>query len=94
MSDLQYLESLSIATESILHRPFEWCRVEGGNVTLEDARHYGGTKGGVYQVSDLSIAKYHITAHLRSNDRGCHPPRGMLNDCGFRVLLCLGSQWQ
>jgi formylglycine-generating enzyme required for sulfatase activity len=41
-------------------------------------------KGGAWNVSNPD--------YLRSNDRGCHPPRGQLNDCGFRVLLCLGSQ--
>jgi formylglycine-generating enzyme required for sulfatase activity len=29
--------------------------------------------------------------YLRAIDRGCHPPRGQLNDCGFRVLLDLGK---
>jgi formylglycine-generating enzyme required for sulfatase activity len=40
-------------------------------------------RGGAWNVSNPD--------YLRSNDRGCHPPRGQLNDCGFRVLLCLGS---
>jgi len=39
-------------------------------------------KGGAWNISNPD--------YLRSNDRGCHPPRGQLNDCGFRVLLRLG----
>jgi formylglycine-generating enzyme required for sulfatase activity len=55
------LESLSKVTESILHLPFEWCHVEGGNVILENATKDGGTKGGTYTVSDFAIAKHPIT---------------------------------
>jgi formylglycine-generating enzyme required for sulfatase activity len=61
MSKISYLESLSKATESILHSPFEWCYVEGGSVILENATQDGGTKGGTFQVSDFAIAKYPIT---------------------------------
>lgn len=61
MPKFPYLEYLSKATESILHSPFEWCYVEGGNVILENATQDGGTKGGTYQVSDFAIAKYPIT---------------------------------
>jgi hypothetical protein len=60
MSKISYLESLSKATESILHSPFEWCYVEGGSVILENATQDGGTKGGTFQVSDFAIAKYPI----------------------------------
>lgn len=45
---------------------------------------YRMIKGGAWNISNPD--------YLRANDRGCHPPRGRLNDCGFRVLLCLGSQ--
>lgn len=38
-------------------------------------------KGGAWNVSNPD--------YLRANDRGCHPPRGQLNDCGFRILLRL-----
>ena len=41
-------------------------------------------KGGAWNVINPD--------YLRSNDRGCHPPRGQLNDCGFRVLLGVGTQ--
>ena len=61
MSNSSHLESLSKITESILHFPFEWCHVEGGNVILEDATKNGGTKGGTFQVDDFAIAKYPIT---------------------------------
>jgi len=61
MSNFSYLESLSKITEFILHSPFEWCHVKGGNVILENATQDGGTKGGTFQVSDFAIAKYPIT---------------------------------
>jgi formylglycine-generating enzyme required for sulfatase activity len=61
MPDFSYLESLSNATKSILCPPFEWCRVEGGTVTLQDAAHYGGTHGGTYQIVDFAMGKYPIT---------------------------------
>ena len=47
---------------------------------------YRVIKGGAWNISDPD--------YLRANDRGCHPPRGQLNDCGFRVLLDLGLQSQ
>lgn len=43
-------------------------------------------KGGAWNVSNPEF--------LGSRDRGSHPPRGQLNDCGFRVLLNLGLQSQ
>jgi formylglycine-generating enzyme required for sulfatase activity len=55
------LEVLSKITEAVLCPPFEWCRVVGGTVTLEDAQQCGGTKGGDYQIADFAIAKYPIT---------------------------------
>jgi formylglycine-generating enzyme required for sulfatase activity len=61
MSTFSHLESLSKVTESILHPPFEWCDVKGGNVFLENAEQYGGTKGGNFQIGDFAIAKYPIT---------------------------------
>jgi formylglycine-generating enzyme required for sulfatase activity len=61
MSDFIYIDTLSIATESILSSPFGWCHVDGGSVILEDATQDGGTKGGTFHVSDFAIAKYPIT---------------------------------
>ena len=61
MSNFSNIETLSKATESILHPPFKWCHVDGGNVVLQDAIQDGGTKGGNFQVSDFAIAKYPIT---------------------------------
>jgi formylglycine-generating enzyme required for sulfatase activity len=61
MFNFSHFESISKATESILHPPFEWCYVEGGNVILENATQEGGTKGGTFHVSDFAIAKYPIT---------------------------------
>lgn len=61
MPDLTHLETLSKTTESILHAPFAWCYVQGGDVWLEDATQQGGTRGGISQVSEFAIAKYPIT---------------------------------
>lgn len=61
MTNSSHLESFSKISESLLHAPFEWCHVQGGNVTIEDATHDGGTKGGIFQVDDFAIAKYPIT---------------------------------
>jgi formylglycine-generating enzyme required for sulfatase activity len=58
---LPNMEALSRTTEAVLSPPFEWCRVLGGTVTLEDAQQRGGTKGGDYQIADFAIAKYPIT---------------------------------
>ena len=55
------LEGLSIKTESLLGKPFEWCFVKGGSVNLINASDYGGTRGGTYRVEDFAIAKYLIT---------------------------------
>jgi len=55
------IEALSRITEAILCPPFEWCHVQGGTVALENALHYGGTKGGEYQTASFAIAKYPIT---------------------------------
>ena len=59
---------------------WEWCR-SGWNQADTDLRGYvlRVIKGGAWNVS---IAEY-----LRANDRGAWPPRGRLNDCGFRPLL-------
>jgi formylglycine-generating enzyme required for sulfatase activity len=77
MSDFSYLDSLSKATEAILCSPFEWCRVEGGIVTLADAAHYGGTKGGIYRVHDFAIAKYPVTN--AQYERFIENPNGFFN---------------
>jgi formylglycine-generating enzyme required for sulfatase activity len=53
--------ALSRLTEGILCVPFEWCSIQGGPVTLENAMHYGGTQGGTVQVADFMLARYPIT---------------------------------
>lgn len=58
MSDVT---SLSRQTELILGSPFAWCLIPSGTAVLLDASDYGGTKGGIYQVSDFAISKYLIT---------------------------------
>ena len=61
MSSFFSLAALSKITEGILHAPFEWCSIQGGPVTLENAMHYGGTQGGSVQVADFALARYPIT---------------------------------
>lgn len=61
MSTLNELFALSQQTEAILGASFEWCHVTGGVVTLTDASDYGGTRGGIYQVTQFAMAKYLIT---------------------------------
>ena len=55
------LEVSSIKIVTLLGKPFEWCFVKNGSVTLIDASDYGGTHGGTYPVEDFAIAKYLIT---------------------------------
>jgi len=61
---------------------WEWC-LTGWNQENIDVNGYTHRvfKGGAWNVSNPD--------YLRANDRGSHPPRGQLNDCGFRVVLCL-----
>jgi len=59
---------------------WEWCQ-SGWNQADTDLRGYVPRviKGGAWNVSKAD--------YLRANDRGAWPPRGRLNDCGFRSLL-------
>lgn len=61
---------------------WEWC-LTGWNQENNDITGYTQRvfKGGAWNVSNPD--------HLRANDRGSHPPRGQLNDCGFRVVLSM-----
>ena len=61
MINLNQLSQFCERTKAILCPPFEWCFIPGGSVTLLDASDYGGTTGGIYQVSDFAIGKYLIT---------------------------------
>jgi gamma-glutamyl hercynylcysteine S-oxide synthase len=61
MSSFFSLTALSTAAQGILSAPFEWCSIPGGTVTLENAMHYGGTRGGTVQVADFALARYPIT---------------------------------
>ena len=56
---------------------WEWC-LTGWGMEQIDARGYTYRviKGGAWNIANPD--------YLRANDRGCHPPRGRLNDCGFR----------
>ena len=60
---------------------WEWCLTGWNQESLDLSGYtYRVIKGGAWNINNPD--------HLRANDRGCHPPRGTLNDCGFRVLLC------
>lgn len=64
---------------------WEWC-LTGWNQDNIDVHGYTYRiiKGGAWNVTNPDF--------LRVTDRGgCHPPRGRLNDCGFRIL-CTGFQ--
>ncbi|MEP7292110.1 MAG: SUMF1/EgtB/PvdO family nonheme iron enzyme, partial [Chloroflexota bacterium] len=47
--------------EDILPPPFEWIQIPGGRVALEDAGKNGGTKGGVFKIPAITMAKYPVT---------------------------------
>ena len=53
--------AVAIDVGDILPPPFEWVKIPGGVVTLEDASSFGGTKGGAYRLASFDIAKYPIT---------------------------------
>ena len=55
------VETMARNIATILGEPFEWCFIKGGVVSLIDASDHGGTKGGVYRVSDFAIGKYLVT---------------------------------
>ncbi len=62
---------------------WEWCLTSWNKENIDvNGYTHRVIKGGAWNINNPD--------HLRANDRGCHPPRGRLNDCGFRALLCLG----
>jgi formylglycine-generating enzyme required for sulfatase activity len=59
---------------------WEWCQTGWNQENLDlNGYNYRMIKGGAWNIDN--------PGYLRANDRGCHPPRGSLNDCGFRILL-------
>ena len=68
---------------SMVGNVWEWC-LTGWNQDNIDVSGYTHRviDGGAWNVSNPD--------YVRATDRGSHPPRGQLNDCGFRVVLCLG----
>lgn len=66
---------------------WEWCLTGWNQENVDVCGYtYRIIKGGAWNINNPD--------HLRANDRGCHPPRGQLNDCGFRVLFDLGLEQQ
>jgi formylglycine-generating enzyme required for sulfatase activity len=62
---------------------WEWCLTGWNQENIDVSGYtYRIIKGGAWNINN--------PGYLRANDRGCHPPRGSLNDCGFRVTLGLG----
>ena len=59
---------------------WEWCLTQWGNDS-RDVNGYGyrANRGGAWNVGNPD--------HLQVSDRACHPPRGRLNDAGFRCVL-------
>ncbi len=56
---------------------WEWCLSGWGEEGINaNGYTYRVIRGGAWNVTNPDF--------LRANDRGCHPPRGTLNDCGFR----------
>lgn len=51
----------ALRVTDILPPPFEWVNIPAGVVVLEDAREFGGTKGGRYEIPSFAIAKYPLT---------------------------------
>lgn len=65
---------------------WEWClTIWGKDDTDLNGYVYRNYRGGAWNVSNPE--------YLRAIDRGVgHPPRGRLNDCGFRIVLDLTKQ--
>jgi iron(II)-dependent oxidoreductase len=56
---------------------WEWCLTGWGKEDVDVSGYtYRIIRGGAWNISNPD--------YLRANDRGCHPPRGRLNDAGFR----------
>ena len=62
---------------------WEWCQTAWGGEDREQPDDYAhrAIRGGAWNVSNPE--------YLRPADRGGHPPRGRLNDCGFRIACTL-----
>ncbi|MEW5870970.1 MAG: SUMF1/EgtB/PvdO family nonheme iron enzyme [Chloroflexota bacterium] len=59
---------------------WEWCLTGWGQETVDVHGYtYRVIKGGAWNVGNPD--------YLRPADRGAHPPRGRLNDCGFRCAF-------
>jgi formylglycine-generating enzyme required for sulfatase activity len=58
---------------------WEWCSTAWGSNDGEGLGGYSNRviRGGAWNVSN--------SEYLRASSRGGHPPRGRLNDCGFRI---------
>lgn len=61
----------------------EWCLTKWGT-DGEDVTgyEYRNVRGGAWNIDAMNV-------FLQANDRYGHPPRGRLNDCGFRIALPL-----
>jgi formylglycine-generating enzyme required for sulfatase activity len=66
---------------------WEWC-LTGWNQESVDVSGY------TYRIIRGGAWNIDRPEYLCADDRGCHPPRGRLNDCGFRVLFSQDLPWQ
>lgn len=55
------VSQLNTVVLAVLPAPFEWCRVEGGGVDIEDYSQQGGSEGGHFTVDSFLMAKYPTT---------------------------------
>lgn len=59
---------------------WEWCLNAWGQEEFDLSSYaFRSLRGGAWNISN--------PAHLRAASRNCHPPRGQLNDAGFRILM-------
>ena len=74
----KYLEGKSaFEVMNLIGNVWEWCLTGWGQEQIDVSGYtYRVIKGGAWNINNPD--------YLRANDRGCHPPRGQLNDCGFR----------
>lgn len=57
---------------TLMPEPFELCPIPQGDVILEDATRYGGTLGGLYNVSGFAVSNiYRFYGGWLCKDRPC-----------------------
>jgi len=82
----QYPEGKSeYGVMDLIGNAWEWCLTGWGMETVDLGGYtYRIIRGGAWNIGNPD--------YLRADDRGCHPPRGQLNDCGFRCSFFFNGQ--